>query len=311
MKIIFFGTGRFGIPSLNALKKSKHSLELVVTSPDKPKGRDLRVQGSPVKDWALENQAPLQQFSSLKTSEALETLRRVQADVFVVIAYGFLLPKTLLDLPKIAPLNVHSSLLPHYRGSAPIHWAMLNGDAQTGVTIMRMAETLDTGDILKQKRINISNEDSFNSLEEKLALLGAEALLEALTVLEEGKAKWLAQDPAQATLARKITKEDGKIIWNEPAGKIQRQIQALSAWPKASTVYQGKRLILLEAESMSGNPAKAKPGTVLFADASWGLVIACGQNVLKVHKIQAEGKKPLATQEFLKGFPISPGASFE
>lgn len=311
MKIIFFGTGRFGLPSLDALKRSKHSLELIVTSPDKPKGRDLRVQGSPIKSWALENGTPLQQFSSLKTPETLETLRRSAADVFIVVAYGFLLPKVVLDLPKIAPLNVHSSLLPRYRGPAPIHWAMINGDLETGVTIMRMAETLDTGDILAQKKITISNQDNFKQLEDKLATLGAEALLESLAALEEGKARWTVQNQSQATIARKINKEDGKIIWSKSADRIQRQVQALSTWPKASSFYQNKRLILIEAEEISGNPPKANPGTVLFADASNGLVIACGQSALKIHKIQAEGKKPLAAQEFLKGFPIAPGSSFE
>ncbi len=311
MKIIFFGTGAFGLPALESLKTSAHELVCVVTAPDKPQGRHLKLQGSPVKEWAEASRVPVLQYPRLNTPEPLAALKALAPDALVVIAYGALLPPSLLKLPRLAALNVHSSLLPFYRGPAPIHWALLNGDAETGVTVMRMAEKLDTGDIVLQKKIRIAPDDDFNSMETRLAAIGGEALIEALEAIAQKKAGFTPQDENKATYARKIIKEDGHLDWRQPAGSIENRVRALVRWPKAFVFCEAQRLLVLQARATEEKSPSGAAGRILKASAREGLFVAAADRVVEIQTLQAEGKKPLAAKEFLKGFPLAEGRPLE
>jgi methionyl-tRNA formyltransferase len=310
MRILFFGTGAFGLNALEAMKNSSHTLLSVVTAPDKPQGRRLQLQPSPVKQWAESNAVPVLQFQNPNSVDAIRALSVLNADVFVVIAFGYLLSRDLLAMPKWA-LNVHSSLLPKYRGAAPIHWAILNGDAETGVTVMRMADKLDAGDILLQKKTPISPNECFDALEKRLALLGSEAITEALTMLEEDRARFIPQDERKACHARKIKKEDAILDWTQPANQLHNKIRALSRWPKAQAMYQSERLLILESSVHADEMSGAKPGCVLTASMKDGLRVATGKGVLEIKTVQAEGRKAMPVAEFLKGLPIQIGSFLE
>ncbi len=300
MKVVFFGTSTFGLPSLDLLAQSHHSISLVVTTPDKPQGRHLSVQPSPVKVWAKVHGVETLDASK-KSINSLETaLRSLDADLFIVISFGVLLPKKILDLPKVAALNLHSSLLPKYRGPAPIHWALLNGDDKTGVTVMRMAETLDTGDILLQEKMPIAPEDNEISLHERLATLGASTLLKSLDLLEKGSTPFKPQDEAQASYARKITKEDGLVRWEAPAETIERQVRALAGWPGTYTFYQKKRIILHKVSVVLGQTTALRGGQILEASPRVGLLVAAGGGVLRIEELQLEGRRPMLATQMLQ-----------
>ena len=312
MKIIYFGTSAFGIPALDALKKSSHQVLTVVTMPDKPQGRHLKIQPSPVKEWALENALPLFEFSDINSAESIQRLKDLGADLFIVISFGVIFSKEFIAIPRRMTLNVHPSLLPRYRGAAPMPWALINGDKETGVSIVRVVEKLDAGDILLQKKIDILPEDDIVSLEEMLSLVGAEALLESIYLLEKGSAAFARQDEKRSCYARKLTKEDGHIQWAAPASEIRNRVRAMVVWPGSHCFYKGHRIILLEtAVSGSAPVSKSRPGTVIAASRSEGILIATGDAPLKIETLQIEGRKPLSAKEFLNGFPLEPGQILE
>ncbi len=312
MRVVLFGSGDFGIPAFQALCDSSHQILSVVTSPDKPQGRNLKLKASPVKEWALQNRQPLFHYPNVNSEESAAALEKLEPDLFIVIAFGVILSKKLLEVPKRTALNVHASLLPKYRGAAPIEWALLNGDSETGISILRMAEKLDAGDVLLQKKTPILPEDTAVTLRQKLSLLGQAAILEALETLEKRTEAFTPQNESISSYARKIKKDDGHIDWKQSAKNIHDRVRALAEWPTAYSYYKGRRLIILEA--FPSNLEKASdvpPGTVLKASSKEGLWVAASDNTLEIKKLQAEGKKPLAAKEFLKGFPLKEGEALE
>ncbi len=312
MKLVFFGTGAFGLPSLEALKNSSHELLSVVSSPDKPKGRGRLMQTSVIKEWAAEARLPVFQFTDIHSAESARELEKLKPDVFVVISFGYLLSSELLKIPRSVSLNVHSSLLPRYRGAAPIHWALIDGETQTGVSVIRMTEALDAGDIALQKQTPILPEDDIVTLEKRLSLLGRDALLEALTTLEKGTLAFKPQGETGLKYARKLTKEDGHLDWNQEAKSILNRIRAMKLWPTCYSYYEGKRILFLDSElSQKTGPEKTPAGSILAASPKTGLVIAAKDGTIRIKTLQQEGGKPMAAEEFLRGFRFKEGAFLE
>ena len=309
MKVIFFGTGEFGLPALKFLKDSSHTLLGVVTSPDKPRGRNLKRGFSPVKQWAADQHISLFQWQSLKTEEPRKILKNACAEVFAVADYGFILPEEILSIPHKLCLNIHASLLPRYRGAAPVQWAIMNGETVTGITIFKMSAKLDAGEILLQKKEKIRPEDDSVSLEKRLSETGGAALIEALKQVEHGLLSLTPQDDKLASQARKITKEDGRLDWHLEPELIRNRVRALLPWPKCYTFYEGKRLVIAEV-TVSGEhtPESILPGTVVEASASKGLFVTASGGILEIKKIQLEGRKMLSSNEFLKGFSLRRGS---
>lgn len=310
MNLIYFGTGSFGLPSLEALLSSKHNLLSVVTGHDKAKGRSMRPTPSPVKEWALQKGVPVFEYKKINDPDALARLSAMNADVFVVIAFGVIFSTEFLRIPKLMPVNVHSSLLPKYRGAAPIHRALMNGDPKTGVSIVRVIEKLDAGDVLGTAETPILPEDDILSLEARLADLGAKELLECLDRIAEGKASFRPQDESLSTYARKIEKEDGRIDWSKSAAQIHDRIRALKVWPVCSSSVRGKRVLFLDTR-VKPVASSAGPGTIISASRSEGIVVAAGEGALEVLRLQLEGRTALPSADFLNGFPLKPGELFE
>ncbi len=311
MKIVFFGTSAFGIPSLEAIKSSSHKILTAATAPDKPQGRHLKLQPSPVKGWALANHLPVFEHSKVNSEESLRALRALEPDLFVVISFGVILSKALLEIPKFGSLNVHPSLLPRYRGAAPLQWTLMNGDAETGVSIVRINERLDAGELVLQERTAVDPEEDIVALEARLSRIGATALLKSIDLLGTGKAFFTPQDEKAVSYARKLEKEDGHLRWDLPAVEIKNRVRAMKAWPGCYVFYKGKRILILEA-APAGNPSPgAKPGVILTASKTEGVRIAVRDGALEIRSLQAEGKKPLGAREFLNGFPLKEGHFFE
>ena len=312
LRIIFMGTPDLAAASLRALLRvPKFQIVAVVTQPDRPKGRDLKLQPSPVKQLALEAGLPVLQPEKARDEKFIAELRALQPELIAVAAFGQILPKAILDLPRLGCLNVHTSLLPKYRGASPIQSAILNGDETTGVTIMQMDVGLDTGDMLMQNATPIRDEDNAATLHDRLAEMGAELLVETIHGLVDGKLHAFKQDAALATHVAKIRKEDGNIVWNQPARAIWNRIRAFTPWPGAFTYLpaQPKPLLLkiwgAELVSVHGNA-----GEVLSADKS-GIVIGCGEDALRVTILQREGGRRMNAQEFLAGNPLPPGTKLQ
>jgi methionyl-tRNA formyltransferase len=302
LKLGFAGTPDFAVPALDRLAE-RHRIAAVFTQPDRPAGRGQALRLSPVKIRALELGLMVYQPASFKTPEALEMLRAAQVDVLVVAAYGLILPVAALGLPALGCLNIHASLLPRWRGAAPIQRALLAGDAVSGVTIMRMEAGLDTGPMLLSRSIPIEGRENAKSLHDKLAVLGALLIDESLQALRSGALPALAQPLAGVTYAAKIDKAEAPIQWGRHAEEIARQVRAFNPWPMAETRFDGKQLRIWEAEpieapalSGSGRP----PGSVLTT-TSEGIDVVCGTGVLRILKLQLAGRKPLPTGEFLRG----------
>jgi methionyl-tRNA formyltransferase len=308
--VIFFGTSAFGIPALEALLKSRHKLLHVVTTPAKPQGRNLMTLASPIKEWADKNNIPVTETPSLKEARVLKMLVDLNAGAFVVASFGLMLPKNTLDLPKM-PLNIHPSLLPKYRGAAPMHWTLLNGDAKTGVCIIRMTEKLDAGDIALKEEFTVPADMDIAALEAELSKIGARLTVDALDRLETGKLALTPQKEEGLSYARKLTKEDGRIDWKENAKAVHNKVRALADWPVAFTFYGGKRVAVLKTRPEASAAADARPGQVLAASAKDGLVVSAGQGAVRIEELQLEGRKKLAAREFLSGFAVSPGSFFE
>lgn len=301
--IVFMGTPDFAVPALNALHTSEHQLLAVVTQPDRPKGRGRKRVPPPVKIEAQARGYEIWQPDSVKSPDFLKRMAQLKPDLFVVIAFGHILPAPLLRLPKHGAINIHASLLPQYRGPAPIQWAIINGESQTGVTAMFMDKGMDTGDILMAEPLPIYREDTADSLHDRLAVVGADLLLKTLRDLPHITP--VAQDPSQASQAPMLRKADGHIVWRMPARKIEDFIRGMTPWPGAFTFYGEKRLKLFKATAVPSE-SEAAPGTVLksFPDQ---LRVATGQGALSITEIQGASGKRLPVAEFLRGHPLEPG----
>ena len=310
MNLVFFGTGIFGLPSLEALHRSGHRILTVVTGTDKPQGRTLKLVPSPIKSWALEQGVPVLDFSR-ETPELVENLRKKNADVFVVISFGALLKEGLLSVPKLGAFNVHASLLPRYRGASPIRAAMLHGDAKTGVTVLRMTLRLDAGDILVQKETPIGSRENASELETRLGKLGSEALLEALQALQNKTARFIPQNENEVTLAGKNAKEDGHIDWSHTTQRVLDRIRAMAGWPGAFSLYRGKRLKLLEAATSSLPLNQLKPGTVNVSPGRDKAHVRTADGWIELLRVQQESKRPLSAKDFLKGASLQTGEMLE
>lgn len=304
MKIVFMGTPEFAIPCLEALKNAGHELLAVFTQPDKPKGRKLEICPPPVKVKAMEMGLPVYQPATLKDGEALNILKQLNPEIIVVAAYGKILPKEILELPKFGCVNVHASLLPRHRGASPIQWAIISGDKKTGITIMQMDEGLDTGDILNTAAIDIYPDEDAQSLHDRLSILGAELLCKTLPKLESGLITPQKQDDNKATYAPIINREMGKLDFTRPAMELYNLIRGFNPWPAAFTTISGKRLKIYK--SSLGGTTKFKPGTAVTDGQR--LKVACGDGVLlEFLEVQPEGSKRMTAAEYLRGHSINTG----
>lgn len=314
MKIIFAGTPEFAAVALKALHDAGFDIPLVLTQPDRPAGRGMQLQASPVKQFALLHGIPVAQPVSLRldgkypevAQEAHDLLHATAHDVMVVAAYGLILPRSVLDIPKYGCINIHASLLPRWRGAAPIHRAIEAGDAETGVTIMQMEEGLDTGPMLLAQRLPIADGDTTGSLHDKLAELGGTMIVDALRKLEQGTLSALPQPEQGVTYAAKIAKEEAALDFSVPAETLWRKIRAFNPFPGAVASFNDVPVKLWRAE-LAATTTKAAPGEVLAANAQDGVMIACGSGVLRVLELQKPGGKRLPAAEFLKGFPLEGG----
>jgi methionyl-tRNA formyltransferase len=304
LRIVFFGTPEFAVPSLRALLDGEDEVVGVVCQPDKPSGRGHKLATSPVKDLATAHALPVLQPPKLRTEDALTPLRELQPDLIVVAAYGKILPPSILTLPRLGCINVHASLLPKYRGAAPIQWAILRGETVTGITIMQMNEGMDTGDILLQRETPIGDDETYGELQARLANLGAVALRQALSSLKRGELRPRPQDDAAATAAPMIQKEDGRIDWSRRAIDIARAVRAYNPWPSATTTLGGTLLKIHRADVVA--TTSGAPGTVHVRGSD--TVVACGEGALRIDQLQLAGRKSLSAAEFIRGVRIASGA---
>ena len=302
MRIVFMGTPDFAVPSLQALIDAGHEVCAVYTQPDKPQGRKQILTAPPVKTLALEHDIPVFQPNTLKNEDEQARLRELAPEVIIVVAYGKLLPKAVLDIPPHGCINVHGSLLPRWRGAAPIQWAVIAGDEMAGVTTMQMAEGLDTGDMLLTYETKVGEKETAGELFDRLAQSGAELLTQTLVKLDEITPR--PQDDAQSCYAHMLDKQMAVIDWSRSAHEIDCLIRGLNPWPIALTTLSGERLKVFAAEKAAGN---GEPGTVLEADPKKGLTVACGEGALKLIEIQLVGGKRMKANDFLRGHAIEVG----
>lgn len=307
------GTPDYAVGALDALYRAGHDIAAVVTQPDKAKGRSDKPVYSPVKAYAIEKEIPVLQPIRIKRPEAVEELRQYPADVYVVAAFGQILSKEILEMPKFGCLNIHASLLPKYRGSSPIQWAVIDGEEKSGVTIMQMNEGIDTGDILYQKEILLDKKETGATLFDKLTVLGAEAIVEALSLLEAGKLKPVPQNEEEASHTVMLNKAMGQLDFSKSAQELERLIRGLNSWPSAYTFLEGKQLKIWEAEVFI---PEGETEDALYHEAPFGSIIRvspegfaikCGRDALWVKELQLEGKKRMSTRDFLLGKELLPG----
>ena len=304
MNILFMGTPDFAVPSLEALVAAGHRVVGVFSQPDKPKNRGMKLLPTPVKVCAQAHDIPVFQPTKLRDGTALETIRALAPDLIVVAAYGRILPQEILDYPRLGCINVHSSLLPKYRGSAPIHWAILNGDRETGVTIMHMALALDAGDIIAQRATPIDPDETVETLHDRLAQMGAELLVETVDKIAHGTATRTAQEESQVTQAPMLSRALSPMDWTRPARALHDQVRGLIPWPAAATELGGTRCKIFATTVLEETTGKA-PGSILSADKK-GLKVACGGGtVLQIDILQADGGKRMAAADYLRGHPIA------
>lgn len=306
MRVLFIGTGDIGLPSLEwLLNTTKHEVVAVVAQPDKPVGRKQVLTPPQTKVRALAAGIPV--FQPLKIRHAVEELKAFGADIAVVVAYGQILSRAVLDVPPLGCINIHASLLPRHRGAAPIQAAIRDGDAETGITIMFMDEGLDTGDMILTRALPIAPDDTGGTLHDKLALLAPSALEPALDLIAAGNAPREPQDHAQATHVRKLTRLDGKLDWTRPARELERLVRAFTPWPGTHCLFNGTQLKVHRATLIENAAACPVPGTVVSASAE-GITVSCGEGLLQLHEVQMEGGKRLSAADFLRGHPLEAGA---
>lgn len=309
MNAVFMGTPDFASRILERVLRGPHPVVGVVSQPDRPRGRHGSPQPPPVKTLALGHGLDLYQPRSLR-GRFIEWLDARRADVILVAAYGRLLPAPVLEHPRLGCLNVHPSLLPRYRGPAPIQWALANGDAQTGVTIMQMDGGMDTGDMLRQLKIPLGPEDTGDILHDRLADLGAELLLGTLDALESGPVDAVPQDDALASHAPMLTRDSGRVDWTLAASRLEFRVRGFHPWPGSWTRFRGKVLKLFPPTTVGSSDLNHSPGTILGLDPDRGLGVACGEGVLWLKKVQQEGKKPMAVRDFVNGARLIAGETF-
>jgi methionyl-tRNA formyltransferase len=300
MRTVFIGAGEIGVPTLQALLKSEHEVVGVVTQPDKPVGRSQSIEPPPIKKALSGTKIPVLQPPRIKERQAIEEIRALKPDVIVVMAYGQILPRDVLEIPKIACLNLHASLLPRWRGAAPIQAAIAAGDGETGITVMYMDEGLDTGDVLLQRTIDILPTDTGGGLHDRLAEIAPETLLESLDLLAKGNAPRTPQDNSVATYASKLKREDGKIDWSDPADGIERKIRAFDPWPGAFMAIKTNGTQKLKIFSATIVDLQGKPGEILSSQNAF--VVAAGKDALSLCEVQLEGKRRMSAGEFLRGY---------
>lgn len=304
--LIFVGTPEFALPSLGALIAAGAPILLVITQPDRPKGRGQKLSPPPVKELALAHGLPVFQPGRVKSPEVVSRAETLAPACLVVVAYGQLLPERLLKIPPLGTVNVHASLLPRYRGAAPIPWALIEGETVTGVTTMLLDPGMDTGDMLLSREVPIGPEDTGGSLHDRLAEVGASVLVETLARLADGSLTLRPQDHSQATYAPMIRPEDCRVNWQEEAELVSRRIRALDPWPGAFTLWQGRRLKLFGCRALSSGAAGARPGTVL-ASRPEGLDVAARGGAVRLQSLQLEGRRRLAAADFFKGYQLTVG----
>lgn len=306
MRVIFMGTPDFSVGTLEALIAAGYDVCLAVTQPDKPKGRGKEMQFPPVKETALKHGIPVYQPRRIREPECVEELRTYKADVMVVVAFGQILPKEILDMTPYGCINVHASLLPKYRGAAPIQWSIIDGETVTGVTTMQMDEGLDTGDMILKKEVPITEEETGESLHDKLAAAGAKLCVETLKALEDGTAVFEKQGESPTAYAKMLTKELGNIDWNQSAVTIERLVRGLNSWPSAYTHWNGKVMKIWRAKAEGSGAGHEKPGTVIEIGKQ-DFAVQTKDGILRVYEVQIPGKKRMETGAFLRGNAMEPG----
>lgn len=309
MRVIFMGTPDFSVGTLEALVEAGHEVVLCVTQPDRPKGRGKAMQFSPVKEAALAHEIEVYQPKKIRKAECVEYLRKYEADVMVVVAFGQILSQEILDMPRFGCVNVHASLLPKYRGAAPIQWAVINGDKKSGVTTMRMDAGIDTGDILLKREVVLEEKETGGSLFDRLSGVGAELLIETLKGLEAGTIQAIQQDHEQATHVGMISKSFGDIDWARSADEIERLIRGLNPWPSAYTKWNGRMLKIWDAKVCDQDSDKA-PGTIAKV-TKHEIYVQTGAKLLQLLEVQAEGKKRMSADAFLRGNEVEEDMHFE
>ena len=309
MNIVFMGTPDFALPTLKQLHESTHNVQLVVTQPDRPKGRGRESTPPPVKQFAVENGLPILQPEKSTNPKVVQTLSELNADIFIVVAFGQILKENLLALPRHFCMNLHSSLLPKYRGAAPINWAIINGEAETGVTTMKMDAGLDTGDILLTDKVPIHFEEDAQSLHDTLATKGASLVLETLRQLEARTLKPLSQNSSLSSYAPKLKKEDGLIYWDNPALTIHNRVRGLAPWPGAFSYLGSKRLSIRKTEITVGEPSDI-PGDIIRT-SDRGIEVGTRDGRIIITELQPEGKKRMSAKSFLAGHKIVSGTKFD
>ena len=310
MRVVFFGTPAFAVPSLEALAAAGHVIAGAVSQPDRPRGRGHRVHSSEVKTAALALSAPVLQPTRLKDADFAAEFRALDADLGVVAAYGRILPGHLLAIPRLGMINVHASLLPRWRGAAPVHRSILAGDLETGVTIMRVVEQLDAGPMLASVSTPIGANETSQALEARLATLGATLLVKVVADLARGPVREEPQDESRATYAVRLEKSEGALDWNQPSLTIHNQIRGLQPWPLAASQLGGKRVLFRASESLPDEHHSLMPGTIIRATPS-GIVSAARTGAVRLLELQLEGRPPLSARAFLNGHSVRPGDRFE
>lgn len=303
MRIVFMGTPEFAVPSLKALCENGYQVVGVFTQPDRPRGRGNKMTASPVKEYAVSQNIPVYQPQRIRR-DGVEDLKSLAPDLCVTAAFGQILSQEILDIPPMGNINVHASLLPRHRGSAPINWAILQGDKQAGVTTMMMDKGIDTGDMLLKSATEILPGETAGELTLRMSHMGADLLLETLRQLENGTLVRIPQDEAAMTYDPMLDKAMGVVDWSLPARDIVNRIHGLNPWPGCSTAFQGGRLKLLRAQAAEG---AGQPGEILAADAKAGLTIACGADAVNIIQLQAPGGKPMSAKDYLRGHPMAVG----
>lgn len=305
MKVVFMGTPDFAVPVLEALIKN-HQVIAVVSQPDKPKGRGKKLQPTPVKAVAEANNIPVYQPERIKDDEFVDFLEKIEADIYVVVAYGQLLSQRILDIPKYGCVNVHGSLLPKYRGAAPIQWSIIDGEEKTGVTIMYMVKKCDAGDMILKKEIKIEPEDTYETLHDKMAPVGAEALIESLDLIEKGEVKAEKQDDELSCYASMITRDMGIIDWSKSSNEIKNKVRGFNPVPAAYTNYGGDILKIFKADILEGYD-NGEIGEILAVDKKKGFVVKTGDGAVMVTEIQAKGGKRMNCADYMRGHEIEVG----
>lgn len=315
MKIVFMGTPDFAVGALEALIRAGHEITAVVTQPDKPKGRGKEVQFPPVKECALREGIPVFQPVKIKTEEAISQLRQYEADIFVIVAFGQILSKEILEMPRLGSVNIHASLLPKYRGAAPIQWVIINGEKESGVTIMQMDEGIDTGDMLSKTVVPILEEDTFETLHDKLMDAGAKLIVETLPKLEEGSINPEKQNDEESCYAKILKKSFGEISWTDSADKIEHLVRGMNPWPSAYTYMEQKQLKIWVAkqekdavtlDEIISDKSTAIPGMIVKVEKD-AIFVQTGDGILKITELQMEGKKRMEVKAFLLGYQLQQG----